>query len=125
MKITLTKRPRDVTIIEGFPGYGLIGTIATEFLIKHMDCEKIGSIRTEEMPAMIAIHDGKVVEPISIYYNEKYNIVLIHALNINPALSWSVAEAVRRSAQQLNAREIVSLEGVGSLKPSITGKTRL
>ena len=66
MKLVLTKKPKNVTIIEGFPGFGLIGTIATEFLLEHLDTEKIGIVEMDEIPAMIAIHQNKVVEPISI-----------------------------------------------------------
>ena len=42
MEIKLTKKPQNPTLIEGFPGFGLIGTITTEFLIEHLKAEKIG-----------------------------------------------------------------------------------
>jgi uncharacterized protein len=114
MKLVLSKKPKNVTIIEGFPGFGLIGTIATEYLMEHLDTEKIGVVEMEEMPAMIAIHQSKVIEPISIHYNKKYNLVLVHAINIGKNLGWKVAEVMSDLANQLNAKEIISLEGVGS-----------
>ena len=42
MKFELKKKPKNPTIIEGFPGFGLVGTIASEFLMSHLDCEQIG-----------------------------------------------------------------------------------
>ncbi len=114
MKLVLTKKPKNVTIIEGFPGFGLIGTIATEFLMEHLDTEKIGIVEMDEIPAMIAIHQNKVIEPISIHYNKEYNMVLIHAINIGKDLGWKVADIVGELAKQLSAKEIISLEGVGS-----------
>mgnify|MGYP001369867370 CR=1 FL=1 len=114
MKLILTKKPKNVKIIEGFPGFGLIGTIATEFLIEHLDTEKIGSIEADEVPAMIAVHQNKIVEPISIHYNKKYNIVLVHALNVTPQMSWNLADTIRELAKEVAAKEIISLEGVGS-----------
>lgn len=117
MKLVLTKKPKNVTIIEGFPGFGLIGTIATEFLMEHLDTEKIGIIEMDEIPAMIAIHQNKVIEPISIHYNKEYNLVLIHAINIGKDLGWKVADVVGDLAKQLSAKEIISLEGVGSPNP--------
>ena len=36
MRIELKKRPKRVTILEGFPGFGLVATIATEFLIQQL-----------------------------------------------------------------------------------------
>ena|SRR3989338_659052 len=118
MKLVLTKKPKNVTIIEGFPGFGLIGTIATEFLMEHLETEKIGIVEMDEIPAMIAIHQNKVIEPISIHYNKEYNMVLIHAINIGKDLGWKVADVVADLAKQLTAKEIISLEGVGSPNPN-------
>ena len=114
MKLKLEKKPKNVTIIEGFPGFGLIGTIATEFLMEHLDMEKIGVVHVDEIPAMIAIHQNKVVEPISIHYNKKHNIVLVHAINIGQNLGWKIAEVIEELSHLLSAKEIISLEGVGS-----------
>lgn len=114
MKLILTKKPKNVTIIEGFPGFGLIGTIATEFLMEHLDTEKIGIIELDEIPAMIAIHQNRVIEPISIHYNKDYNLVFIHAINIGKNLGWKLADVVNEMATSLTAKEVISLEGVGS-----------
>ncbi|MFH1396685.1 MAG: PAC2 family protein [archaeon] len=114
MKLILKKKPKGVRIIEGFPGFGLIGTIATEFLMEHLQTEKIGIIEMDEVPAMVAIHQNKIIEPISIHYNKKYNLVLIHAINIGKDLGWKLAEVIAEMAKILEAKEIISLEGVGS-----------
>src|SRR3989344_329156 len=114
MKLILTKKPKNVTIIEGFPGFGLIGTIATEFLLEHLQTEKIGVIEMEEVPAMIAIHQNKVIEPISLHYNKKHNLVLVHAINVGKDLAWKLADLIVELSHTLQAREIISLEGVGS-----------
>jgi len=121
MKLVLTKKPKNVTIIEGFPGFGLIGTIATEFLLEHLETEKIGLIEMEEIPAMIAIHQNKVIEPISLHYNKKYNMVLVHAINVGKDMAWKLADVVRELAETLGAKEIISLEGVGSPNTEETG----
>ncbi len=114
MKIVLLKKPKNVRIIEGFPGFGLIGTIATEFLLEHLETEKIGIIEMDEIPAMIAIHQNKVIEPVSLHYNKKHNLVLIHAINIGKDMGWKMADVLLEVAKQLSAKEIISLEGVGS-----------
>ncbi len=117
MRLVLTKKPKNVTVIEGFPGFGLIGTIAVEFLLDHLDTEKIGIIEMDEIPAMIAIHQNKVIEPVSLHYNKKYNLVLVHAINIGKDLGWKLAGIIEELTQELNAKEVISLEGVGSPNP--------
>lgn len=113
MEIKLWSKPKNCILIEGFPGFGLVGTIATEFLIDHLKTELIGKITMEETPAIVAIHENKVVEPLGIFYNKKYNIVVLHAITASAGLEWKLANALLEVGKLLNVREIVSLEGVG------------
>jgi len=114
MEIKLWKKPKNCVIVEGFPGFGLVGTIATEFLIEHLNTEQIGKIVFNDMPAMVAIHEGKIVEPLGIFYNSKYNIAILHAITAAAHFEWEMADTISKLAAQLNAKEIISLEGVGS-----------
>lgn len=114
MEIRLKKKPKNPIIIEGFPGFGLVGTIASEFLIEHLKTEQIGKIIFNEMPAMVAIHENKVVEPLGIFYDKEYNIVILHAITASSGFEWEIAETIAKLAEELDAKEIISLEGVGS-----------
>lgn len=109
----LTKKPKNATIIEGFPGFGLVGTITTEFLINHLGTELIGKFWFEEMPAAVAIHGGKLIPPIEVHYSKKYNLVIVHALAAPPGIEWKMSDLIMKFADDLNAKEIISLEGVG------------
>ena len=122
MKIKLIKKPKKPVIIEGFPGFGLVGTIACEFLIDHLNTELIGKVLLEEEPAMVAIHKGKIIEPLSISYNKKYNLVIIHSLTVKPGLEWKISDIIIAIAKELNTKEIISLESVSS--PDIIGKPK-
>ena len=113
MQIKLWKKPKNPIIVEGFPGFGLVGTIASEFLIDHLKTEMIGKIEFEEIPAVVAIHENKVVEPLGIFYNKKYNIVILHAVTASTGFEWKLADVLVNLANQLNAKEVISLEGVG------------
>jgi|TARA_B100001971_G_C18215088_1_gene553282 uncharacterized protein len=114
MHIKLNKKPKNPIIIEGFPGFGLVGTIASEFLIDHLKTEQIGKIIFEDMPALVAIHESKVVEPLGIFYSKEYNIVILHAVTASTGFEWEIANNLVKIAEQLGAKEIISLEGVGS-----------
>ena len=123
MEIILTKKPKNIILIEGFPGFGLIGTIVTEYLIDHLDCESIGTIVSEEIPPMVALHKGQVVQPIEIFYNKKFNMVFLHVVTNPAGLEWQFSEMVLKLANMLEAKEIVSIEGVGSANPDDNPKT--
>lgn len=114
MKIILNKKPKNPIIIEGFPGFGLVATIACEFLLDHLKTEQIGKILFEDMPPMVAIHENKVVEPLGIFYNKEYNLIIVHAVTASQGNEWKLADVIIELAKQLNAKEVISLEGVGS-----------
>ena len=122
MEVKLWKKPKNCIIIEGFPGFGLVGTIASEFLVEHLKTEQIGKILFNDMPAMIAIHESKIVEPLGIFYNKEYNIVILHAIIAESHYEWEMADTIARIASDLQAKEIISLEGVGSGEDSEGGR---
>ena len=121
MQVVLEKRPKSPIIIEGFPGFGLIGTITTEFLIKHLDAQLIGYIRMEEVPPVVPVHQGKAIEPVGVFYAAKENIVIVHALTSVQGFEWELAKDILQMAKDLKAKEIISLEGVGSNNSSAEG----
>ena len=114
MRVELEKRPRNPIIIEGFPGFGLVSTITTEFLINHLKAVQIGKIIMEEIPPVIAVQRGQIVEPIGIFYDKKYNLVILNAVTSVNGYEWQIAKLVIDLAKLLKATEIVCIEGVGS-----------
>ena len=115
MQIELKEKPKKgATIIEGFPGFGLVSTIATEYLIDHLDAKLIGKISSEKMPAMIAIHKGNIVEPLGIFYDEKNNIVIVRAIANVTGLEWEISENLIKLADDIKAKEVISIEGISS-----------
>jgi uncharacterized protein len=110
----LTKKPKASTVLEGFPGFGLVSTIATGFLIDHLKCEQIGKYWFEAGQPTVAIHANKLIDPIGIYYNKKYDLVIIHSIAPATGMEWKAAELVLDIARQVGAKEIITLEGVGS-----------
>ncbi len=115
MELILEKKPKNVTIIEGFPGFGLVATIATEYLINHLDADQIGKIISEEIPPIVAIHSGQIIDPVGIFYNKKYNLVILHVLTTFNGLEWKMAKMIEGLSKELNAKEIICIEGVRSI----------
>ena len=114
MEIRLSSKPSKPKIIEGFPGIGMIGTIATEFLIEHLKAEKIGSFYYNELPATIAIHDGMLVDPMCVFYSKEHNLIILHTILSVTGMEWTIADNLNKLAKETNATEIISVEGISS-----------
>ena len=108
MRIELKKKPQNPVILEGFPGFGLVGTIVTEFLLEHLKCEQIGEFIYDDLPAMAAIHKGKLVNPMAVHYNKKYNLIILQTI-LNPkGKEWEIASAIIDMANNLKAKKIIN-----------------
>lgn len=108
------KIKKNPIIIEGFPGFGLVSTIVSEFLIDHLNAKPIGKLHTTKIPPIIAIHQGKVIEPLAIFYAEKENIIILRAIASVNKVEWEIAQAMLDLCDKVNGKEIISIEGVGS-----------
>lgn len=114
MEVELKERPQKPTIIQAFPGVGMVGTIAAEFLIDHLKAKQIGRLYSDDVPPVIAVHHGKVIEPFSIFYDRESNIIIVSALETVPGKEWDLSKAVIKLASTLKAKEVISIEGVES-----------
>jgi uncharacterized protein len=111
MRILLDKTPKAPTVIVGFPGVGLVGPIVTEFLLDHMKMEQIGRFEYDELPAMVPIHKGKIAHPMSVHYSEKYNTIIVYTILSLKAHEWDVAEAVAKLVKDVQAKEVLCIDG--------------
>jgi uncharacterized protein len=123
VEMILKEKPKNPTIIQGFPGIGMVGAIAAEFLIQHLDTKLVGKILIDKAPPLVAVHEGKVIEPYSIYYNKAYNLLILHSIISTPGSEWQLADSIVALANELNAKQIISLEGIGSNDGKNTSKT--
>lgn len=114
MEVILRETPKAKVLIEAFPGFGLVGTIVTEYLLEHLDCKQIGEITFDDLPATVAIHKGGLVHPMGIFYCKAFDAIILHAILDVKGFEWRIAKSILEIKKQLNVDEILSIEGVAS-----------
>lgn len=112
MDVVLSKKVKATQLLEGFPGFGLVGTIVTEYLIEHVDFEKVGEFVYDELPATVAIHKGELVHPMSVFYSKKLNMLMLHAILDVKGMEWKIADVIAKLVKETGVKEIISVEGV-------------
>lgn len=120
--LKLDKEVKAYTIIAGFPGFGLVGTIAAGYIAEHLKAEKIGTAWSEDQPATIAIHENQVINPITIYYDKKNKIIIINGITSSQRIEWRIAQLINDIARRTKAKQVITIEGVGS--QNITPQTQ-
>ena len=100
-------------LIEGFPGLGLVGTIAATYLVDKLKLELMGHIVSDKFPPIAAIHNNIPLHPARIYKSKKYNIIVLFSEFIIPIDSvYQLSEEILRWAKEKGVSKIISMGGI-------------
>jgi len=107
------KRFDNPVVIIGFPEVGLVGTIATSFLLNKLNLEEIGYIDSELFPPLVVIHNGDMKYPIRVYSDKDGKIILVLSeVAIAPSMISHLAESLVDWFKEKNASLSILLSGI-------------
>jgi uncharacterized protein len=107
------KRLRKPTVIMGFPGTGLVGSVAASQIVESLQMPFGGYISSPEFAPLAAIHDYKPMPAARIHYSDKHNmIVIISEMTIPVGSSLQLADRIYEFAKGMGASSIISLGGI-------------
>ncbi len=104
----------------GFPGVGLVGRIATDFLVSQFDLKRIASLRSDDFPPMAVLVDGQTMSPVRIHaapmvcgVDGMCNQLAVLQAEVTPSgeVLYELANALISWCLEKNVREMVVLEG--------------
>lgn len=105
-------------IIVGFPGIGLVGSIATSYFVEKNGFKMVGYVTSNEFAPLAAIHNYTPLPPARIYYSKEKNIVVVLSEIVVPvSVSNEFAHEILDFAKELKSGKIISVGGI-SLKES-------
>ncbi|MCX8197621.1 MAG: PAC2 family protein [Candidatus Micrarchaeota archaeon] len=106
-------RLKKPTLVEGFPGLGLVGTIAASYLIEKLKMEPMGYITGDQFPPLAAIHNHAPLHPARMYYSEKHDLIVFVSEFVIPIGSvYELAEKIYEFALKNKVSRIISLGGI-------------
>ena len=114
LELKLRKKPKNSIIIEGFPGFGFVATIAVEYLMDHLKMHPIGSFWSPRLAPIAFVHGKRVMQPLEIFHNDKYNIIILEAVTGVAGMEWEVTDALLDLYKKVDAKEIICIEGIGA-----------
>lgn len=68
---------KEPSIVLGFPGTGLVGSVAASQLAEALKLEFVGYITSPDFAPLAAIHNYVPMPTARIHYSEKHNLVVI------------------------------------------------
>src|SRR5512137_1428075 len=115
VQVILEKEPsiKNPILIEGFPGIGLVGNIASQYIVNELNMTYLGAMSSKFFPPLAVLLGGVVNMPVRIYEDPgKELVVLTSDIPVHPLASYEIGKEIVSWAQSINAREMVCLAGI-------------
>jgi len=105
-------------VILGFPGSGLVGSIALQYMVDQLSFEQIGTMTSKYFPPLAMMNRGVVNEPVRIYeYKEKDITAVVADIPINPVICYEIANGLMDWLADFPVREVVTIAGIITNEP--------
>lgn len=111
---------RQALMVVGFPGIGLVGSIATAYLQRSLHLREVGSVVSSAFPPAAVVSDGVCTSPVRIFLGDVVcgqdggceQLCVVHS-DIAPKSGAvaGLAHAIVSWAKERGARQLVCLEG--------------
>jgi uncharacterized protein len=107
------------TLIDAFPGVGLVGPMAGSYIIEKLKMEYIGYIDSNEFPPIAAIHYGVPMFPSRVYKDDRYKLIIAISEFVIPAASvFELSRELLAFVRKNGLSKTISISGMPSQKPS-------
>jgi uncharacterized protein len=103
--------PSEATMIIGLPDVGLVGLIATSYLISELNLEEIAYIDSDLLPPVVVLHKGLPHAPLRIYGTQNL-IVVISELAVPAPAIYPIMREIVDWGQAKKVERIVSMGGI-------------
>nr|WP_320161596.1 proteasome assembly chaperone family protein [uncultured Methanoregula sp.] len=107
-------------VLMGFPGSGLVGTIALQYMVDQMEFDLIGSMTSKFFPPLAMMNKGLINDPVRVYAknNDKFNITAIVAdIPIAPMICYEISNALLEWVAQYQPKEVLTIAGIITNEP--------
>jgi uncharacterized protein len=120
LKIFSKPLPLNGAVLMGFPGSGLVGTIALQYMVDQLEFEQIGSMTSRYFPPLAMMNRGIINDPVRLYtkHNEKFNITAIVAdIPIAPPICYEISNAILDWLTPYKPKEVLTIAGIVTNEP--------
>jgi uncharacterized protein len=104
------------TVLIGFPGSGLVGSIALQYLVDQLEYPQIGSVTSKYFPPLAMMTKGVINVPVRFY--EKNDIaVVVGDIPIHPMICYEVATGLLDWFAKFHPAEVLTIAGIVTNEP--------
>jgi uncharacterized protein len=117
LKIFSRPLPSDGTaVLLGFPGSGLVGTIALQYMVDQLEFELIGTMTSKFFPPLAMMNKGVINDPVRIYSKNEV-AAIVADIPIHPMICYEIANGLMEWLAQFNPKEVLTIAGIITNEP--------
>jgi len=112
--------PENGAILMGFPGSGLVGTIALQYLVEQLEFKQIGSMNSRYFPPLAMMSKGLINDPVRVYakQTDAYSLAAIVAdIPIAPPICYEISNAIMEWLEPFKPKEVLTIAGIVTNEP--------
>ncbi|MDF1540192.1 MAG: PAC2 family protein [Candidatus Thorarchaeota archaeon] len=107
------KIPRGAILITGWHGLGEVGFLSTAHLVRTLDAERVGFIKSDMLPLFVSMENERLVLPFEIYsYEEKNMIFFVPRFQPHQSEQWGFIEKLADWIVEQQFGEVLLLGGL-------------
>jgi uncharacterized protein len=100
----------------GFPGSGLVGTIALQYLVDNLEFDLIGTITSKYFPPLAMMNRGVINDPVRVYM-KKDLAAIVADIPIHPMICYEVSNGILDWLTPFKPKEVLTIAGIITNEP--------
>lgn len=112
--------PENGAVLMGFPGSGLVGTIALQYMVDQLEFEQIGSMNSRFFPPLAMMNKGLINDPVRVYAKKTGDFALaaiVADIPIAPPICYEISSAIMEWLEPFAPREVLTIAGIVTNEP--------
>jgi uncharacterized protein len=106
----------NTAVLMGFPGSGLVGTIALQYMVDQLEFELIGTMTSKFFPPLAMMNKGVINDPVRIYIKNDVAAVVAD-IPIHPMICYEIANGLLDWLTPFKPKEVLTIAGIITNEP--------
>jgi uncharacterized protein len=119
IKLFKEQNLKGYSLIEGFPGIGLVGPMAASYMIEKLGMEYVGHIASDLFPPLAVVHDGQPMHTARIYADKKNKLLVVFSEFTIPSNAvYQTGSELMSFMREYGISRLISIGGMPTQKQS-------
>jgi uncharacterized protein len=117
IKLFKEQNLKGYSLIEGFPGIGLVGPMAASYMIEKLEMEYIGYIASDQFPPIAVVHNGQPMHTARLYADRKNKLIVVFSeFTIPSNMVYPLGSEIISFIREYSIARLISIGGMPTQK---------